>query len=252
MLLPGRYFSVLEPQTIPTIAALLRLGDKYDMKVLRQDALRILDSDSPLEFPTAPLPGILFSQVLWNDNSAFCFEIVNLLQENGINTLLPVALFLLIVTHNDIEDILRGVCRADGTRVVLHPENLCAAVRGYHNLVKSAEMFLYAWTSTDDCHSPQCMERRLSFMRSVYEGNLILHIEDLCLEWPNDWGAGLCEACIVHGQQGHQAGREKIWEDLPSHFGMKKSWKDLQSEYAMARLQPIPVTACAADLCILL
>ena len=87
-----RYFSVSEPQSLSTVSALLSLGDKYDMKVPRRDALRVLHAGSPLTLSAAPPASMLLPGVTQNYPSAICFDLVNVLSENNVETLLPIAL----------------------------------------------------------------------------------------------------------------------------------------------------------------
>lgn len=237
MLSPDSYFSVFEPQTLSTIAALLRLGDKYDMKVLHRDALRILHSGSPLELSTAPPLGTLFPQVIRRDGPAFGFDLVNVLYENAMEILLPVALYVLVCALNDIKDIFDGVDRADGTRAGLHPEVLRAAAVGYHKLTKRAEQLLFTWPlqCAKTCASQSCADQRLEFMEEVVEHSLSSHVIFVSMSWKIHPLVDSCQECTTFGRSEHKAGRKILWEEMPSTFGIQKSWADLQSDYAAVR-----------------
>lgn len=59
--------------------------------------------------------------------------------------------------------------------------------------------------------------------------------------WEKQWENGLCKACIKVAQNLHEEGRQRMWDDLPSIFGLP-GWVELLEEewYAALPLQFAP------------
>ncbi|KAF9034392.1 hypothetical protein BJ165DRAFT_1534199 [Panaeolus papilionaceus] len=107
------------------LSVMLRLGNKYDIPHLRDNALYRIRA----EYAPEPHDLSLDHFVYFSSDDAVPFEIVRLAYEEGVFSVLPVALLHIAVYYN-VKQIFAGVERDDGTRATLPLAMIRACLEG--------------------------------------------------------------------------------------------------------------------------
>jgi hypothetical protein len=164
-------FSYLHTETqvsFALIAAMLRLGTKYDMKSLREEAIAYLSAECPSTLKA------------WDeDNSHFdhydgvLFDLVNLAREYALLVLLP-ALFLWTALFHDSSKICGGFRRANGSLAIMPVEDQIRCIVGLHQICCAQMRHLFRLMNLQ---SPSCDARQ----RCAIEKEKLF--EDLKLEF---------------------------------------------------------------------
>ncbi|KAF8216779.1 hypothetical protein K438DRAFT_2007552 [Mycena galopus ATCC 62051] len=215
---------------LPVIAALIRLGRKYDFKNLFDSALARLTSEYPTtlqEYDALP-DGIGFTSV--EEYPGLDLDIISLATEHSISSILPYAYYYVLRTFSLIQ-LFDGISRGDGT--VACPSGLdlrrCVIARERLLAKQCQPDYTFGWTRKDfcGCTTPaQC--------RTLRDGVLSEYLDDadigaLALPFYILDGFKFCAACTRHAYECMIAGRKKIWDELPGFFDLPP-WDELGNE----------------------
>ena len=224
------------------VAAMLRLGTKYDFNHLRTEALYRLRAEFPSTLQEWEFLPSEYTHM--QNQGGILFDIVNLALEQGLFSILPVAYYLCIQdivgcyyyqssTHclKDTQDeIFNGQKRDDGTLATLPPAVQRVCVLGREKiLVEQADATL-AWLDNEEV-SGEC-ENSLECARVCT--NLVSWVwkpmPEPCRsleKWSMIPKDRLCLACIEEASKIHEAGRQKMWDMMPLNFGFP-AWDELK------------------------
>ncbi|KAJ7134246.1 hypothetical protein C8R44DRAFT_662580 [Mycena epipterygia] len=225
-------------QPFHVVAAMLRLGRKYDIPKFKDDAVSRVrhywGCSSLAEF-LAPLN---LSRIdLYNGLE---LDLLNLAYENGLHSCIP-ALAYSCLNGFSLKDLFTGINSeaagsphvatvADGVRVKL--------ILGLESLLLAQENHNLAWalggiaipqpacSSPDLCsraHLKTCQDFLRHFPNRVALYALIPW-EHLWTERPHNY----CAVCESAAKAKHQDGLETFWDLLPTFFGLPE-WTDLQN-----------------------
>ncbi|KAF8216780.1 hypothetical protein K438DRAFT_403438 [Mycena galopus ATCC 62051] len=213
---------------LPVIAALIRLGRKYDFKDLFDSAVALLQSEYPTTLQEYDAMAKRFVSV--EISPGLGFDIISLATENNILFLLPAAYYCLLEDFSLIE-LFDGMSRADGTVARLSDLDLRRCVIARERLlVKQCQPdYTFGWARREfgGCTKPtQCRTLRDGVLSEYSEQ---AEIEALAL--PSDIldGFKFCAACTRHAYECIIAGRKKIWDELPDIFDLPP-WDELKNE----------------------
>ncbi|KAF7296523.1 BTB domain-containing protein [Mycena chlorophos] len=223
--------SFLRPKrpTFPSIAAVIRLGKKYDMARFRQEALAQLKS----EFPSAledldELAAEGYWQYIHAGKSAkqTLASAIALAREVSLLSVLPVMFYHLKPS--------------DDTKAMLSLADRVTQLEGHLALLRLQEETTMKWlrpadeADADDgwgipsnqCRHPLVCEAALkqtafTTLRSLKGKDYVLD------EWSEEWEEGLCENCRETAKAIHEEGRKECWRQLPVVFGLADSWEEL-------------------------
>ncbi|KDR71583.1 hypothetical protein GALMADRAFT_143845 [Galerina marginata CBS 339.88] len=231
---PQLYNSV-KSYPLKLLIAMLRLGNKYDFEELRDHALARIKLELPSKlsdwdalFQVEPeVPGEFFT-------AGIEFDLVNIAEELGIRSILPMA-YHLCIRDQTLDAIFNGCKRPDGTLAELSPSTRYILLRGKGALVRATLDETFIWIMNNEfipsgtCFSPvDCEKARVTILeesiRSLYQ--TIACALDIWDERLTETSA-LCAMCQNAAQSAHQEGREIIWGALPSYFGLP-GWGDLK------------------------
>ncbi|KDR86012.1 hypothetical protein GALMADRAFT_132623 [Galerina marginata CBS 339.88] len=220
---------------LPILASMLRIGKKYEFEHLQFLALERIRMELPNSIdgwehtfgPENPMNGLLVE-------SDYEVDTINVLLETGFLTLLPMAYFLCVSSLMPIS-ICGGHVNVDNQISYLSTESiktLTVARQAISNAIMSHE---FPWTTgfrsqsaipTAECQTKvKCESRRSMVLAELTPG-------------PSPYGAlispvhsgilhGYCDSCACEIRNIYYAGREVIWDNLPSYFGLPK-WEDLR------------------------
>jgi hypothetical protein len=160
------------------------------------------------------------------------FDAVNLARETGLLFVLPCALFVCCRAHS-VHEILHGYQRiSTAPRVHLSAEDQSICLPGWHNLVlqQASETFwwldnIWARARLFECSGhARCDKGRKQIFYSLS------HPVTRCIPlepWSSIWEGNLCGTCNESSKLQHKRGRQNIWNELPSTFGLL-GWDELE------------------------
>ncbi|KAJ6589885.1 hypothetical protein DFH09DRAFT_218192 [Mycena vulgaris] len=227
-----------EPLPLPVVAALIRLGRKYDFRNLLDTAVECLTVENPMtlqeydarilhnhnrSIPTPPriaqYPGVLF-------------DIITLARENDILTVLPSAYYRALLAH-DWTSLFDGIPRGDGTRAILPPIDQRAFILGreriLHAQCANGNTFgwLRSWSSRVGCSNPiPCTAWRDKICDMFLTLPRLWAIPDAATM--RTWRVWLCPSCARHVEKSLSEGRIRMWEALPGIFDLPP-WNELKN-----------------------
>jgi hypothetical protein len=213
------------------MAAYLRLGRKYEIEHLRTEALTVLSMAFPSTcngFLALPDNGQSFIAPY----PALFFDVIALAREVGKLDILPAAYFSYCRSYQ-IDEVLGGIKREDGTLAVLSAEDQKSLLRGWHALVENlAGQSLY-WILEDaalECEKQSCdLARKTVFLNLFTRGHQTPDISISVSKWDIRWEKDLCKQCRVACARLHKEGSYVKWSQLPEMFDLP-DWNDLTGE----------------------
>ncbi|KAF8216802.1 hypothetical protein K438DRAFT_1925832 [Mycena galopus ATCC 62051] len=214
--------------TLPlsVVAALIRLGRKYDFKYLFDSAVARLTSAYPASLDKdegLPL-GIKFYP-------AVDFDIVTLASENNILAALPRAYYE-VVKKSTLSMLFNGIPRQDGTRAHLSSLDLrrCVVARERFSKRQFQSGYTFGWARQwefDDCTDlVDCRIAREAVVIVFSDAEEIMLDESF---GPIDGLLHFCDTCIGHLSECMAAGRKKFWNELPEIFDLPP-WNELKND----------------------
>ncbi|KAJ7125101.1 hypothetical protein C8R44DRAFT_131664 [Mycena epipterygia] len=217
-------FLTQEKLPLPAIAALVRLGRKYDFRELLDKAVERLTFENPttLEKYDALLDGRRYTTTRIAYYRGIFYDIVTLARENNILSVLPCAYYRSLIYHTQ-EDSFDGIPRMDGSLAALAPIDQRRCVVGRTKLLK-VQMEpgyprgrLRSWPNNYDCANIlRCTENRLQKYTSYHQ---LCTLNTYAVQQPKIQRL-FCSACQEHIEETVEAGRRKIWEELPGFFDL--------------------------------
>ncbi|KAJ6543576.1 hypothetical protein DFH09DRAFT_1390775 [Mycena vulgaris] len=223
------------------VSAMLRLGKKYGIDELYEDAISRLEHD----FPSTLLE---YQELHGQTRSSFSvklhiapypalgFEVVNLARAYGLNQILPAALYICVTVHFNIHDVKKaiqdGLVRDDGRVVHLSEEDKDRCWNAIDKLIEAQRTtsFRYFYDMPEDIISRYCSERSNCTSVVAYFRRLTSY-PPLCviaLRGMEILDQALCDECADHAVSVNRMGQTYIWQHLPSFFGLPP-WADLHN-----------------------
>ncbi|PPQ72816.1 hypothetical protein CVT24_012892 [Panaeolus cyanescens] len=222
---------IKKPPRVPlaALSALLRLGNKYEISLLRKNLLLRIQDKYVCSWDNVNFQFSMFHRSTVAD--AAYFDMANLLYEEGVISALPLALYDVIRLFKTA-DILAGVLRKDETRATLLPQLLTVCLTGKEKL-ENAICEMYKWLRetpiTSTCRYAPCRGTFLDIERQIFRPATKM---GYALEF--DWDfifsqttGEVCGACAQLADQKHEDGREEVFATLPYIFGYT-SWDEIK------------------------
>ena len=214
---------------ITVLSAFLRLGKKYVIRQLFEEAERRLSFGMPslVQASTISAAGnvVLFPRVIGAD--PFNFMVMNLANEVGLLSTTVIAAFYCCVACPALA-IADGY-DFNGIRCALSASNkrYCFLVQHYLAEV-DRQLFQCLSYPASDCiydSGPQnpCNMGLLSNLRSIQ-----------CLRcpftiWMTNWDNGLCPKCRAELRRKHEEARTRLWKNLPVSLGLGR-WENMDKD----------------------
>ena len=218
------------------IAALLRLGTKYEIGHLRAEAMRRLCADFPSTLQQWDRRTKDFSKISYSLGTFF--DIINLAREHKIAVILPAVFYTYCRNHFDINMVFDGIPRNDQNELParLSAEDQRACLLGWQRLLEEQSRKSFFWldpnknnTLFKHCRTrTQCDRARSELLTDLWHPVPKIMALDA---WDNDWEDGMCHACVTAAMRSQEDGRGKIWSQLPSLFDLPQ-WLELLKEEA--------------------
>ncbi|KAJ6581624.1 hypothetical protein B0H19DRAFT_1116050 [Mycena capillaripes] len=228
-LLPALYDPTLLFQntlSFPVVAALIRLGRKYDFRKLLDAAVELVMCENPATLEGYQAPNRAKSIIYY---PGIEFDMLALVRENNIQSALPCAYYRVVKTYSQ-KQLFDGVARTDGTLATLAAVDLRQCNLSREKLITKQLQPGYTlgcvlkWDYNDDCTASQkCTKMRDKALRRSLESFMVRALYEQTV------GDGYCSACKARIQELVAAGLRKTWEDLPDFFDLP-SWNELKND----------------------
>ncbi|KAF7326074.1 BTB domain-containing protein [Mycena kentingensis (nom. inval.)] len=211
-----------------TVCAMVRLGKKYEMTRICEDALARLHHEFPTTLNDYGKSDI-FSEI--KDDVRMKVDILNLCYQHGIRTCIPILAFSILDGTPNL-DVL--ICD-DGMHMAaaLLPELKLLLAVGASKITLHQKSTFEWLTSTmaipaPGCHDPgACTKARQRIYLDIVWGNGQYRYP-LFFSWDRMAGGGrFCGRCFEAGSGLYRAGRMASWAALPSFFKLA-GWDDLK------------------------
>ncbi|KAJ7196474.1 hypothetical protein GGX14DRAFT_672488 [Mycena pura] len=233
LLLETLYNPFQHKETLPfdVVAAMVRLGKKYEMAAIKNNATWRIH----YEFPNTLHSWIEVQNKLTKIESqpGMMLDLLNLVYEYEIRSSVPTLAFNCLDMMS-LEHLMKDETRRpDGSCVHLAPHiklTLAIAVERIANQQRTS----FQWLDDDtilphpQCNSrTECTEQRQELYRTVMWGLEEYHYH--CFDPWNDFDGtkGLCRKCNLVGEGTFKDTASKMWEFLPSFFQLPQ-WGDLK------------------------
>ncbi|KAJ6504146.1 hypothetical protein C8R47DRAFT_1006970 [Mycena vitilis] len=224
-----------EKFSFPFIAAIVRLGRKYDFKEILALAIQRLVHENPMTLQSyEPLTQIVdnafsYSPTRIVSRAGLNFDTITLARENELFALLPCAYLRAILFYTQ-EEIFDGIPLRIGPRVTLFPEDQRICVLGSKNLLHAQWSYApFAAYMSSNKPTVGCSSRA-GCIKTMKTMRLELSRTGRC-DAPFRLAAkqNFCHPCETHHQAVMAETRKKLWEDLPGFFYLP-DWGELRNE----------------------
>lgn len=226
-------------QPFCVLAAFLRLGTKYEIEQLRSEAVNRISVEYPSQldqWDTFQSKKSTMSQM--HPERSNTFDVINLAQEINMPSLLPAA-FYTCVANYDIQEVLDGIVRDDGSLATLPTTSQHKCMQGLHRLLKKQMQETFVWmderfisesytciASGSGGGKKRCFfEKRDLFYKTWFSSPRCMALTP----WIDFSENNMCMNCRDSSREAHYIGRIKIWQELPSMFGLG-NWDELLKE----------------------
>ncbi|KAJ7039023.1 hypothetical protein C8F04DRAFT_950178 [Mycena alexandri] len=225
-----RKFFLQKALPLPAVAALIRLGRKYKFRNFFNTAVERLTFENPttLEEYDARMDNNSYKSTRILHYPGVIFDMLTLARENKILSVLPCAYYRALDSHSQLFD---GIPRGDDTVASLASVDQRRCTLSREMIMKTQFMpgYTCAWLrkwpfDTDFCAHPFKCARVRAQVQDMITFNIgaltKLRMEHI---------PGLCDQCTENAMVSNQAGRKRVWEQLPRMFDLP-SWGELKNE----------------------
>ncbi|KAF7297800.1 hypothetical protein MKEN_01403700 [Mycena kentingensis (nom. inval.)] len=233
-LLDAMYPKQSFPETSPTfeaLAAVLRLGKKYDLPSFRAPCLARIRAELPTDCTTfmesADWTRITFpaSTSALKANTDFA----NLARDVGLYSILPSAFYNITIGWNDSNKRSNFLMLSHDLDNLL-PTDQTICLNAYAKMVNSHHKAPAKWMRPnhgipcEDCtDAAACTGARNAILAAQAPDIAIGFFYD----WMSIWETGLCAPCISAAKEIFTSTQKECWDVLPSYFGLP-SWEELR------------------------
>ena len=231
---------------LPVLIAMLRIGTKYQISHLREDAVLQLKEWFPLDLvqfsKTALWPIVRKSEDPAVPVRRESIALVDVLRECNLEVFLPLVFYQ--CAQLDVEVIVEGYTDSDGERWKLSRADVTRCIKGQQWLHSRYSQFLNRKVletvpTMCTCHSSSCLFNALEMddVRKAmvqrlngYQENIFTHPKHYLAQHLRGLDAGMCSECSKKLDAEDESYREEIWKGLASHFDVPVIWPVASNE----------------------
>ncbi|KAJ7634513.1 hypothetical protein FB45DRAFT_1056539 [Roridomyces roridus] len=214
------------------LAAMLRLGKKYEFLAVEADAASRLRYEFPADFTAFNALDADMTKIAYR-RGIYC-DLLGLAYECRVYDCVPLLAFCCLRTDT-LETLFKGVRRDDGTLATLPDELKTTMALALQRMALFQHESL-SWMRSDSvvpdasCVAPEKCAQQLQVMARIvdrdHEGgqfNFGYTID----QWDDRWTGMLCGGCEAEAAAAYERGRVKGWDLLPTFFGLP-GWDGLR------------------------
>ncbi|KAJ7879933.1 hypothetical protein B0H14DRAFT_2341092 [Mycena olivaceomarginata] len=209
------------------VAALIRLGRKYDFRNLLDAAIEVVMLANPT---TLDKVASASKNRCIDYYRGIEFDMLALARENNIMMALPYAYYRVVRQYTQLE-LLDGVAIKDCRKTSLDPIDQRQCLLGRERMMMKQMLpgYTLGWFANcdhGDCTNIQeCSDQRELTLQVFFEIPRVRAL-DSHVSYCRD---ELCAACARHLEELFDAGRKRMWQDLPSFFDLPP-WNELKND----------------------
>jgi hypothetical protein len=226
----GRNYSPHKlPETFAVVAAFLRLGKKYEITKLYEEALSRLCNDYPPNLAQWERRERNGASIKYY--AGVHFDVVNLAREIDIPSLLPTAFYYICASPHPLDCITKGFTHMDGTSSIKSIEDKMICLVGRQKLITKQACQTLGWMDyaedseiAANCHQwSRCETARKKLWFDMSHPTISHYPLN---KWNTCFEKDLCAPCIQSSKVTHTKGRVSVWNELPSLFELP-DWGEL-------------------------
>ncbi|KAJ7220176.1 hypothetical protein GGX14DRAFT_585929 [Mycena pura] len=239
LLLDAFYNSFNDPlsMSFDELSCKLRLGRIYKAHEFERNALHFLESQFPHDLPTLDRMENKLRLDWIAAEPGVHVDLLNLAYENGVHTCIPMMAFHCLSLYS-LSQLFSGIERNDGSYAMLPEQTKLMLALAIEAIILFQRDNL-KWLRKKgifpvrNCLDPVKCERERKNMCLIESTGVRMNVSYMLEEWGKVqvdgryWGNGLCAACKKVAQTEYNAGRVRLWEELPTFFGLAQ-WHDLR------------------------
>lgn len=218
------FFPQLMPMSVAT--ALLRLGKKYEIKLLFNHVSTRVKACYPSELPLTSGPFRFEGTISKRDPHDF--QLLNIAREVGLLSVLPVALYV-CASSTEIKKLLDGY-EWEGVHCSLSPINQRACIIGRdHRSELAKRAFTQICGTQGDRYfvgNTACGNYKRCPARCCPAS---LPTDPFAL-WDPHWDNRFCGICAVTFKSRYDKGRKDAFLSLPSMFNLGSNWDEVRKD----------------------
>jgi hypothetical protein len=196
------------------------MGTVYEIATLRGEAVQRLQ----LSFPSilASFDSAMMRKpptMLITPYKGYLIDLINLAHEHAVHSVLPALSYL---GAKNLQSVLYGLERADGSVARIAPDLLPSLVAGRAAFLKAQAMHSFTWLFDTHDDVPECLENYCADSRRAVLRRVMAAAPDKLMglsQWVKP-PVPLCEECTSRAKWVYNGDRLKMWERLPILFGM--------------------------------
>ncbi|KII91857.1 hypothetical protein PLICRDRAFT_173653 [Plicaturopsis crispa FD-325 SS-3] len=225
-----------EPMSLDIASAFLRLGKKYKFIHIYKEALSRLHLTSPTTLAQwdAHSDGIIYTVpetlTLVMQKHTIIVSLINLARSTDTRSILPAAFYRYCATAFQ-ETVLDGYHKRDPSLASVSSRDRDICISGHTALLRAQIKHVYPWAELEKIMKPECNVGECNRIKI----RLLTHCLQNCFALAQQselWLDPLCGLCRLKAKRCMAAGRQKIWDELPSFFDLP-SWETLIAEDAL-------------------
>jgi len=210
-----------KPVSASLLKTMLHFGKKYEMEMLRQEAISCLLSEFPADLDK------------WSDESPHAvdiyrtanslFALLAVAHEHSITSVLP-AIYLRICLVHDLDDIFYGFKHISKDSLMAN-QLFINCLSGREALHRSVSRLTLTWlrNPNQECKVPkQCWKEKTKLITELWDSSFDECQAFVMSSWKKHQTVlrGLCSACLEVGRVAYSNGRIINWEELKTNFGL--------------------------------
>ncbi|KAF7365468.1 hypothetical protein MVEN_00419800 [Mycena venus] len=226
-------FDAAETLDFPVVAAIVRLGKKYEFTQLLSAAVARLTAMFP---PTlAQIQGRLDGSDRIREDGGLLFDAINLASETGLDTLLPSLYFdtLNVLGKDGLDQVMTGMVRNDQTTAKLSFESQITLVRCQKVVTEAQAKMMFGWLDPNEFPTQACCDlKKCDWTRNVVVDGIFSPLYTLRTmhKWYDCWDEDMfCAKCLKVAKSKFEEGSEEFWDTLPEYFELP-GWDELQND----------------------
>lgn len=226
----GEYIASSQSMPMSVATALLRLGKKYEIKLL----FDCVSSRVKECYPSELLPNsgpVRFEGTLITERDPLDFQLLNIIREVGLLTVLPMALYACAFS-TEIEKLLDGY-EWNGVHYSLSPVNqrACMIARD-----RRPELAKRVFTSSSHRIFPRsddyCFLENTTCLLCRSRCSATSPSTDPLVAWDPDWNRRFCKACVEDLKLRYHRYRKDAFLYLPWMFDVGPNWDQVRKDEA--------------------
>lgn len=220
------------PMPIPVLAAFLRLGRKYEIDHIRQQAVKRLGNEFPFEFHKSAEFCTRDGGTITETEKGDYLRLINFIRENELLVHLPMAMLRCIIMDH-LNTVSLFFSSPEAQQPILPYTDIETCVKAHTKLqgLQATQIFswLQPWQRTPSCGKNACIETRRA-IANIYLSK-VPDIWMIFADWDRLWSQVLCQECDLRAQKEYADAQKKIFEELPSILKLPE-WKELREKWS--------------------